>query len=59
MKLMKEAGCGSVFIGLESVSEKNLSAMSENVNLGHELPGGDREDTITWSAGHRIIYRWI
>ena len=35
MKLMKEAGCGSVFIGLESVSEKNLSAMSKNVNLRH------------------------
>ncbi len=33
MKLMKEAGCGSVFIGFESVSEKNLSAMSKNVNM--------------------------
>lgn len=35
MKLMKEAGCGSVFIGFESISEKNLSAMSKNVNMKH------------------------
>lgn len=35
MKLMKEAGCGSVFIGLESISEKNLSAMSKSVNMKH------------------------
>jgi len=35
MKLMKEAGCGSVFVGLESISEKNLSAMSKSVNMKH------------------------
>jgi radical SAM superfamily enzyme YgiQ (UPF0313 family) len=35
MKLMKEAGCGSVFIGFESISEQNLSAMSKNVNMKH------------------------
>lgn len=35
MKLMKEAGCGSVFIGFESISEENLSAMSKNVNMKH------------------------
>jgi radical SAM superfamily enzyme YgiQ (UPF0313 family) len=35
MGLMREAGCGSVFIGFESISEKNLSAMSKNVNMRH------------------------
>jgi radical SAM superfamily enzyme YgiQ (UPF0313 family) len=35
MDLMREAGCGTVFIGFESISEKNLEAMSKNVNARH------------------------
>jgi radical SAM superfamily enzyme YgiQ (UPF0313 family) len=35
MKLMQKAGCGSVFVGFESISQKNLSAMSKNVNTKH------------------------
>lgn len=33
LKLMKESGCGSVLMGLESISSKNLSRMSKGVNL--------------------------
>ena len=35
MILMKQAGCGSVFIGFESISEKNLTAMTKNINIKH------------------------
>jgi radical SAM superfamily enzyme YgiQ (UPF0313 family) len=34
--LMREAGCGAVFIGLESISEKNLSRMDKGVNRRHD-----------------------
>lgn len=36
LKLMKEAGCGAILVGLESVSEKNLAAMGKKVNLRHD-----------------------
>ncbi|MEE9566935.1 MAG: radical SAM protein [Desulfobacteria bacterium] len=36
LTLMKEAGCGAIFVGLESVSEKNLAAMGKKVNLRHD-----------------------
>lgn len=33
LRLMKESGCGAILIGLESISQRNLSAMGKNVNL--------------------------
>lgn len=36
LELMKEAGCGAILVGLESVSEKNLAAMGKKVNLRHD-----------------------
>jgi radical SAM superfamily enzyme YgiQ (UPF0313 family) len=33
---MKEAGCGAILVGLESVSKKNLAAMGKKVNLRHD-----------------------
>ena len=36
LTLMKESGCGSVFIGFESVSKENLSRMDKGVNLKHD-----------------------
>lgn len=36
LKLMKESGCGSMLIGLESISGRNLSLMSKGVNLRHD-----------------------
>lgn len=36
LRLMKESGCGSILIGLESVSGKNLSRMDKGVNLRHD-----------------------
>lgn len=36
LALMKDSGCGSMLIGLESVSEKNLSRMDKGVNLRHD-----------------------
>jgi len=32
LKLMRKSGCGAVFIGLESISEKNLAHMNKNIN---------------------------
>jgi radical SAM superfamily enzyme YgiQ (UPF0313 family) len=32
LALMKESGCGAILIGLESVSEKNLSCMDKGIN---------------------------
>jgi radical SAM superfamily enzyme YgiQ (UPF0313 family) len=32
LKLMRESGCGAVFIGFESISEKNLAHMHKNIN---------------------------
>jgi radical SAM superfamily enzyme YgiQ (UPF0313 family) len=34
--LMKECGCGAMLIGLESISEKNLSLMNKGVNLKND-----------------------
>ncbi len=34
--LMRDSGCGSMLIGLESVSGKNLSRMDKGVNLRHD-----------------------
>ena len=36
LRLMKDSGCGAIFIGLESISEKNLSSMDKNVNKKHD-----------------------
>lgn len=36
LRLMKESGCGAILIGLESVSEKNLSLMDKKCNLKHD-----------------------
>lgn len=33
LKLMKDSGCGSILIGLESISEKNLARMDKKINL--------------------------
>ncbi|MBI5562100.1 MAG: B12-binding domain-containing radical SAM protein [Deltaproteobacteria bacterium] len=39
LRLMKESGCGAILIGLESVSDKNLSQMQKGVNLKHDYVG--------------------
>ncbi len=39
LRLMKDSGCGSMLIGFESVSEKNLSRMGKRVNLRHDYVG--------------------
>lgn len=36
LALMKNAGCGAILIGLESISSKNLEAMGKNINLRHD-----------------------
>jgi radical SAM superfamily enzyme YgiQ (UPF0313 family) len=36
LTLMKESGCGSIFIGFESVSKENLARMDKGVNLKHD-----------------------
>ncbi|NIT03982.1 radical SAM protein, partial [Candidatus Saccharibacteria bacterium] len=36
LRLMKDSGCGSMLIGLESVSERNLARMDKGVNLRHD-----------------------
>ena len=36
LALMKNAGCGAILIGLESISSKNLQAMGKNINLRHD-----------------------
>jgi len=36
LRLMKESGCGSILIGLESVSRENLSTMDKGINLRHD-----------------------
>jgi len=36
LQLMKDSGCGSMLIGLESVSRENLSRMDKGVNLRHD-----------------------
>ncbi len=34
--LMKECGCGAMLVGLESISEKNLSLMNKGINLKND-----------------------
>lgn len=36
LRMMKECGCGAMLIGLESISEKNLSQMNKGVNLKND-----------------------
>ncbi len=36
LRLMRDAGCGAVFIGLESISENNLSCMDKGINRRHD-----------------------
>ncbi|MBI5408730.1 MAG: radical SAM protein [Nitrospirae bacterium] len=37
LALMKESGCGAILIGLESISEKNLSCMDKELNRKHDF----------------------
>ncbi|MBI4848891.1 MAG: radical SAM protein [Nitrospirae bacterium] len=37
LALMKESGCGAILIGLESISEKNLSRMDKGINRKHDF----------------------
>lgn len=39
LRLMKESGCGSMLVGFESISGKNLSRMNKGVNLRHDYIG--------------------
>jgi radical SAM superfamily enzyme YgiQ (UPF0313 family) len=43
LTLMKESGCGSIFIGFESVSKENLSRMDKGVNLRHDYASAIRK----------------
>ncbi|MCK4846750.1 MAG: B12-binding domain-containing radical SAM protein [Deltaproteobacteria bacterium] len=36
LTLMKASGCGAILVGLESVSEENLSQMDKGINLKHD-----------------------
>lgn len=36
LRLMKESGCGSILIGLESISSRNLSQMNKRINLRYD-----------------------
>ena len=37
LSLMKESGCGAIFIGIESISKENLASMQKTVNLRYDL----------------------
>jgi radical SAM superfamily enzyme YgiQ (UPF0313 family) len=37
LRLMRDSGCGSMLIGLESISSQNLSLMDKGVNLKHDF----------------------
>ncbi|MEN8263662.1 MAG: radical SAM protein [Nitrospirota bacterium] len=37
LRMMKDCGCGAMLIGLESISEKNLSQMNKGVNLKNDF----------------------
>jgi radical SAM superfamily enzyme YgiQ (UPF0313 family) len=50
LALMKEAGCGAILVGLESISEQNLAAMGKKVNLRH-----DYRDAIRTIQSHGIM----
>lgn len=50
LRLMKEAGCGAILVGLESVSPKNLAQMEKGVNLRH-----DYVDAIKKIHDHGIL----
>jgi radical SAM superfamily enzyme YgiQ (UPF0313 family) len=50
LALMKEAGCGAILVGLESISEQNLAAMGKKVNLRH-----DYLDAIRTIQSHGIM----
>jgi radical SAM superfamily enzyme YgiQ (UPF0313 family) len=50
MTMMKDAGCGAVFIGLESVSEENLSQMDKGINRRH-----DYADAIRRIQAHGLL----
>lgn len=50
LTLMKDSGCGSIFIGFESISEKNLFSMNKNINLRHSYA-----DSIQKIQSHGII----
>ncbi|MBI5970516.1 MAG: B12-binding domain-containing radical SAM protein [Deltaproteobacteria bacterium] len=36
LRLMREAGCGAILIGFESISDKNLAQMEKGVNQRHD-----------------------
>ncbi|MFQ5586319.1 MAG: radical SAM protein [Thermodesulfobacteriota bacterium] len=50
LRLMKESGCGSILIGLESISTENLSQMNKNLNLRYDYP-----DAIRKIQSHGIL----
>jgi len=50
LKLMKESGCGAILVGLESISEANLSAMSKKINLKN-----DYRDAIRKIQSYEIL----
>lgn len=50
LKLMKESGCGSIFIGLETISSKNLSEMDKGINLKY-----DYTEAISKIQSHKIL----
>ena len=37
LSLMRTSGCGAIFIGFESLSQKNLSSMNKGVNKKFEF----------------------
>ena len=37
LKLMKDSGCGAIFIGMESVSKENLASMHKKLNMRYDF----------------------
>ena len=50
LKLMKESGCGAILIGLESISDQNLSSMGKKINLKF-----DYTEAISKIQSHGIL----
>lgn len=50
LKLMKKSGCGSIFVGLESISPDNLVEMDKGVNLKY-----DYLEAINKIQSHEIL----
>jgi radical SAM superfamily enzyme YgiQ (UPF0313 family) len=50
LRLMKESGCGAILVGLESISQQNLSAMGKKINLKT-----DYHEAIAKIQSHEIL----